>query len=240
VAAIAALSGFINVSAGELDASQARWLKHYEKQANLPKPAAMLVNTNAEPDLNDGFVALFNGSDLTGWVSRGGTSKFAVKEGCIVGTCVADVPSTYLCTERSDYRDFVFTAETKMEVEINSGIMFRANLTGAQTNTVTGPQVEMEPLSQDREWSGGIYGQDCGGWFYPVWLKEHAAARQAQTSGWNRITIEARGDTVKTWLNGVPVAHWKSDKFHAGCFGLQIHKAKQGVVLWRKVKLKEL
>jgi len=38
----------------------------------------------------------------------------------------------------------------------------------------------MEPFSQEREWSGGIYGQACGGWFYPVWLAEHAETRKAQ------------------------------------------------------------
>ena len=45
---------------------------------------------------------------------------------------------------------------------------------------------------------------------------------------------------MKTWLNGVPVAHWKSDAFREGFFGLQIHKAKSGRVLWRNLKIKEL
>ena len=82
----------------------------------------------------------------------------------------------------------------KFEVEVNSGVMFRAQAKGPDPSTVFGPQVEMEPFSQDREWSGGIYGQSCGGWFYPVWLTEHAAARQAQKAeGWSRITILAEG-----------------------------------------------
>ena len=91
-----------SVHAGELDPSQQNWFKHYEKQANLPKPADMLLNTDPEPDLSTGFTPLFNGKDLAGWQPRGGESSFEVKDGCIVSICKPDSPSTYLCTE-SDY-----------------------------------------------------------------------------------------------------------------------------------------
>lgn len=101
--------------------------------------------------------------------------------------------------------------------------------------------MEMEPPSSGRDWSGGIYGQSCGGWFYPLWLKENAAARGAlKADGWNRLTIQASGDTVRTWLNGVPIACWKSDAYRSGFFGLQIHKATKGRVLWRNLQVKEL
>ena len=49
-----------SVSAGELDPSQQNWFRHYEKQANLPKPGDMLLNTDPEPDLSEGFISLFN------------------------------------------------------------------------------------------------------------------------------------------------------------------------------------
>ena len=58
--------------------------------------------------------------------------------------------------------------------------MFRAQIKlGNSTETVFGPQAEMEGITGDRFWSGGIYGQSCGGYFYPLWLKEHQAARDA-------------------------------------------------------------
>ena len=72
-------------------------------------------------------------------------------------------------------------------------------------------------------------------------VQEHAAARQAQRDNdWNRITIEARGPVVKTWLNGVPAAHWRSEEYLSGYFGLQLHKGLQGRILWRKLKIKTL
>lgn len=230
-------------SAGEFEPTdpQQRWIERYRKQANVPDPAKQLVNESAEPSLEEGFEPLFNGEDLSGWTPYGGESPFHVADGCIVGVCKPDSPSTYLCTDRKDFTDFIFTAEMKFDVPTNSGIMFRAHLAGKNDNTVTGPQYEMEPDSQDRDWSGGIYGQSCGGWFYPLWLKEHRNVRGTQKpDAWNRVTIVAEGGTVKTWLNGVPAAHWETDEYLKGFFGLQIHKGKEGTVRWRNLKVKPL
>jgi hypothetical protein len=232
------------VLAGELDPQQNGWFEHYRKQENAPRPAAMLLNTDPEPDLRDGFKALFDGKDLAGWIRKGGTCTFEISDGMILGTCVAGSDSTYLCTEKEDFTDFIFTCEMKWEIDGNSGVMFRARTRpGKQEKLVVfGPQAEMEEFSKGRHWSGGIYGQSCGGYFYPLWLKEHKQARAATKEGeWNRLTISAEGDVVKTWVNGVPVAHWVDDaSYPQGFFGLQIHKGKQGAVLWKNIRVKEL
>jgi len=233
--------GLAPALAGELDPAQQKWFKQYEKQENIPQPAAMLLNTDPEPKLSSKAISLFNGRDLTGWKPRGGESKFDVVDGCIRAVCKPDSPSTY---QRENFANFLLTCEARFVVETNTGIMIRAQADGKDRNNVFGPQVEMEPYSQGRGWSGGIYGQSCGGWFYPLWLKEHAEARKAQhlkkADEWNRITILAQGDVIKTWQNGVPVAHWKSDKYPQGYIGLQMHKGKKGEVLWRDLKVEEL
>jgi hypothetical protein len=232
-----------SVQAGELDPGQADYIEKYKKQENAPNPAEMLLNTDPEPDLSAGFKSLFNGKDLVGWTPRGGNNSFEAKDGLLVGTVVADSPSTYLCTDKADYADFIFTCQMKWEVDGNSGVMFRARVKpGKETETVYGPQAEMEGITGDRLWSGGIYGQSCGGMFYPLWLKEHKEARAAlDRTGWNRLTISAQGNVVKTWVNGVPVAHWVDDgSYPEGFFGLQIHKGKKGTVLWKDIRVKEL
>lgn len=231
------------VAAGTLDPSQGEWHDHYKKQKNAPKPKDMLINTDAEPKLTGNFKPLFNGKDLTGWTAKGGTCEFTVKDECIVGTCVPGSASTYLCTDEAGFSNFVFTCDMKWEVDGNSGVMFRAQVrTDKNKETVFGPQAEMEGFSKDRGWSGGIYGQSCGGFFYPVWLKEHKEARKALKEGeWNRLTVSAQGNVVKTWVNGVPIAHWVDDGTYAkGFFGLQIHKGNQGTVLWRNLRIKEI
>lgn len=232
------------VLAGELDPQQHEWHAHYKKQQNVPKPEEMLLNSDAEPDLSDGFTSLFNGKDLQGWTPKGGTSTFEVKDGLLVGKCVPGSGSTYLSTEQTDFTDFVFTCDMKWEVDCNSGVMFRAQSKPDKngTETVFGPQAEMEGFSKDRHWSGGIYGQSCGGFFYPLWLKEHKEARAAAKKGeWNRLTISAEGNSVKTWINGVPVSHWiDNGSYPKGFFGLQIHKGVKGTVLWKNLRVKRL
>jgi hypothetical protein len=228
--------------AGTIDPSQEKFIATYKSQPNPPKPEEMLINTDAEPALTDGFKDLFNGKDLTGWSPKGGKCTYEVKDGCIVGTCVKGSPSTYLCTDKDDYKDFIFTCEMKWEQDGNSGVMFRSLVkTKADGGSdVAGPQVEMEGFEKNRGWSGGIYGQNCGGWWYPLWLKEHSAVRVAlKENEWNRVTIQAKGNVIKTWLNGVPAAHWTNDTYPKGVFGLQIHQGNSGKVLWRGVKLKE-
>lgn len=230
--------------AGELDPQQDAWHARYRTQPNAPKPADMLLNTDAEPDLTNGFTSLFNGEDLAGWTTRGGSCTFEVRDGLLVGTCVPGSNSTYLSTDQADFADFVFTCEMKWEVDGNSGVMFRARSKSGQGDAeiVYGPQAEMEGFSQDRHWSGGIYGQSCGGFFYPLWLREHQEARNAlRKDEWNRLTVSARGNVVKTWVNGIPAAHWIDDgSYRKGFFGLQIHKGAKGVVLWKNIRVKRL
>lgn len=226
-----------------LDSSQNAWHTKYKKQENVPKPEEMLLNTDAEPDLTEGFQSLFNGKDLTGWSPKGGTCKFEAKDGCIIGTCVEGSNSTYLSTDDQSYADFIFTCDMKWDVDGNTGVMFRAQIRKDAKNaeTVFGPQAEMEGLEQGRGWSGGVYGQSCGGYFYPLWLEEHKKARAALNHDWNRITISAKGNVVKTWINGIPAAHWVDDgSYPQGFFGLQIHKGVKGKVRFKNIRVKEL
>jgi hypothetical protein len=232
------------VTAGTLDSEQqSDWHQKYKRQKNVPDPATTLLNEDDEPDVSVGFEPLFNGKDLTGWTPKGGTCTFEAKDGCIVGTCVPGSPSTYLCTDSNDFADFIFTCDMKWEVDGNSGVMFRSQIRTNDngTETLFGPQAEMEGFATGRGWSGGIYGQSCGGFFYPLWLVEHRKARGALKQGWNRLTISAQGNVVKTWVNGIPAAHWVDDgSYPKGFFGLQIHKGAQGTVLWKNIRLKKL
>ena len=232
-----------STTAGEVDPAQSDWYQKYKNQENIPLPEEMLLNTDPEPELADGFSPLFNGKDLSGWTPKGGTCRFEVKDGLLVGTCVPGSPSTYLCTDRDDFTDFIFTCDMKWEVDGNSGVMFRAQVKPSDKGEIVfGPQAEMEGITGDRFWNGGIYGQSCGGYFYPLWLKEHQQAREAlKRTDWNRLTIMAKGNVIKTWVNGVPAAHWVDDGTYAkGFFGLQIHKGAKGTVLWKNLRVKSL
>jgi hypothetical protein len=226
----------------QISESQQSYIERYESHDYIVPPAEARINTDPEPDLSaPGFTDLYNGEDLTGWVPRGGHCTFEAVGDKIVGTVVQGSPSTYLSTVREDYGDFILSAELYWEVNSNSGIMIRAQRRpNGEFETVFGPQVEMEGFGP-RGWSGGIYGQSAEKWLYPMWLDAHSEARQALQAGqWNRVTILCQGPTIKTWINGVPAAHWETEKYLKGFISLQVHSGKEGEVHFRNIKIKEL
>lgn len=236
------IGSLFGVDPNKISVSQKEWIEVYQKQQNIPDPGRMQINTENEPNLKRGFTSLYNGKNLDGWAPYGGHCTFEAKGDVIVGKTVPESPSTYLSTLKDDYTDFIFTAELKWVVDGNTGFMFRGQLKEEDgKQTVFGPQAEMEADSKKRFWSGGIYGQSCGGWYYPLWLNAHEKARQAvDYSKWNRMTVKAEGNVVKTWINGIPAAHWTNDNYLKGFFSLQIHSGKQGEVHFRNIKVKAL
>lgn len=194
----------------------------------LPSPVA-------EPDA-DGFVPLFDGKTLTGWRKAGGESCYWVEDGCIVGK-VGKGPNTFLCTEKT-YRDFVFKVEAKFDVPGNSGLQFRSHQ--RENGRVYGYQCEIDP--SERSWSGGIYDEARRGWLFK--LEGMEEARKAfKVDDWNEFTIEAKGKHLRTWVNGVPCAHFVDEGEEAdleGFIALQVHQGKQGQIRWRNIRIKEL
>lgn len=214
----------------------------------------------AEP--SDGFVPLFDGESIDAWVQRGGKAKYEVVDGMIVGTAVANTPNSFLCTPRT-YGDFVLELELKGDAGLNSGIMIRAQhrekqyffeYTDAEgkarkkripAGRIHGYQVEIDHRQQ-RRFSGGIYDEARRGWIYDLSGDKHTAAREAfRFEDWNHYRIECRGDSIRTWVNGVAAADLKDDTDAEGVIGLQVHSVynKQGVgtqIRWRNLRIKEL
>jgi len=155
--------------------------------------------------LEEGWISLFNGKDLDGWVQRGGKAKYTVEDEQIVGTSVANTGNSFLCTKR-DYANFILELEFKIQNDLNSGVQIRSQcfdkpktveLGGKKivipAGRVHGYQVEIDPSS--RAWTGGIYDEGRRGWLYD--LKTNEPARKAfQASDWNKFRIECNGDST--------------------------------------------
>jgi len=247
IALIAASLAAVSFCFGnQIAEDQQQFIAKYKKQKHIIPPEKALINTELEPDLNDGFVELYNGKNLDGWHALGGHCTFDATPEAIIGKCVPGSPSTYLSTEKDDYTDFVFTAELKWLVDGNSGVIFRGKeKTEKRGSTAVGPQAEMEGFEDhngERGWSGAIYGQGYAAWIYPLWLEQHAAARKAlKKDDWNRITVKAVGKNIKTWINGVPAANYmETHGYDKGFFSLQVHSGGNGEIHFRNIKVKEL
>jgi len=185
------------------------------------------------------WVDLFDGETLEGWTQKGGVAEYEVRDGAIVGTTVHGTPNSFLTTDKL-YDDFILELEYKVDPSMNSGIQIRSNSFPHYMNgRVHGYQVEIDP--SERAWSGGIYDEARRGWLNPI--DGNPEAQQAfKQNEWNHYRIEAIGDTLKTWVNGVPAAHLIDDKTSSGFIALQVHSIgddqKAGTeIIWRNIKI---
>ncbi|WP_248722452.1 DUF1080 domain-containing protein [Seonamhaeicola sp. ML3] len=184
------------------------------------------------------FVPLFNGKDLEGWEVKNGTAPFTVEDGVIVGTYVGNTPNTFLCTKES-YSDFILTFESYLEDDANSGVMFRAQSRPDYMNgRVHGYQMEMDPSK--RKWTGGIYDEARRKWIYN--LERNPEAKNAfKLNEWNTFRIEAIGNNLRVWVNGVQTADLVDDVDDSGFIGLQVHSiGKKKEIEGRQVKFKNI
>ncbi len=187
------------------------------------------------------FRPLFDGKTLDGWIQRGGKAKYAVEDGTIVGTSVPNTSNSFLCTEKT-YGDFILELEFKVDPGLNSGVQIRSESRPDYKNgRVHGYQVEIDP--SNRAWSGGIYDESRRGWLND--LKNNEPARKAfKQNEWNKFRIECRGDSIKTWINGVPAADLKDDMTPRGFIALQVHGVGKRTeplrVRWRNIRIAEL
>lgn len=186
-----------------------------------------------------GWQDLFDGKTLKGWIQRNGKAQYAVEDGMIVGTTVLNTPNSFLCTEKM-YTDFVVELEFLAEPGMNSGIQIRSrSFEHFKDHRVHGYQVEID--TSDRAWSGGIYDEARRGWLYP--LKDKPEAQKAfKQNQWNHYRIEANGDRIRTWVNGVPAADLQDDMTSTGFIALQVHASKEAGkrIKWRNIRIQDV
>ncbi len=164
------------------------------------------------------------GDDLSNWEIKQGSAEFEINNGVITGTSLLNSPSTYLGTKEF-YSDFILEFEVFVEAGLNSGVQFRSLNYPDQKKSVYGYQIELEANNPERNrmWTGGIYDQSRRSIFlYP--LSVNPIARSAfKVDEWNFIRLEAIGNSVRTWVNGIQCSNLIDDTSTNGFIALQIH-----------------
>ncbi|MGB7295992.1 MAG: DUF1080 domain-containing protein [Candidatus Aminicenantales bacterium] len=183
--------------------------------------------------LQEGFVPLFNGKDLSGWKGlvkdpparakmtpqELGKEQKAADEDMqrhwrvIDGTLVFDGGGHSLCTAK-DYADFELFVDWKIEPGGDSGIYLRGS-----------PQVQIWDPAQWPEGSGGLYNNKQG-------PSKPLRPADNPVGEWNTFFIRMAGERVTVYLNGVLVVddvvmenYWERDQpiYPAGQIELQAH-----------------
>lgn len=220
----------------------------------LLKTLLFLTAAAAVPLHAGGWVELFDGETLNGWVQRNGFATYRVEDGTIVGRTSEGSANSFLCTT-THFGDFELEFEVKVADELNSGVMIRSSQkpesNGEGRNNragrVYGPQVEIEASGAKGAEAGYVYGEATGrGWLTPEKrLVPHKSMRDGE---WNAYRVVAKGPRIQTWINGKPIEDLTDqpsfDNHPGGFIGLQVHGVRKGTgpfeVAWRNIRIRPL
>ncbi|MGQ9574446.1 MAG: 3-keto-disaccharide hydrolase [Thermoguttaceae bacterium] len=193
---------------------------------------------------DEGFLAMFNGKDLAGWVVEGaatsgkaGNAKpiWSVRDGIIHSTGQG---FGFLRYDKK-LEDFIFEVEYRLSPKANSGIGIRGpKYAGSRDSRPSIAGYEIQLLDD----AGKAPTPYCTGSLYRYVAPRTNAAKPA--GQWNHIRVECRGSRIRVTLNGqllhdldqTTVAEIK-DKPLSGYISLQSHTR---TVEFRNPRLKAL
>ena len=210
-----------------------------------------LAGANASQAAEDanGWVNLFDGESLTGWIQKNGTATYQVLDGTIVGETSEGSPNSFLCSEK-EYGDFELEFEVRVHDKLNSGVQIRSTTKKSENaaqkfGRVNGPQVEIEASGTNGAEAGYIYGEATGrGWLTSEdKLIPHKHFRDGQ---WNKFRVLVKGPHFQTWINGTQVSDLVDEEIFEthpkGFIGLQVHGIGKGTgpydVAWRNIRIR--
>ena len=161
----------------------------------------------------EGFVKLFNGTDLAGWETSG-NAKWFVEDGNLVGMQGDNFAPGDLFTTQT-YKDFVLTCTYRAVWPCNSGIWFRYQ------SPQKAFQADILEWKDPACYSGTLY---CPG---KMFIAMNEDKDLVDRDGWNTMKIQAQGDHLQVWLNDRQVADVHDDTSDSGKIGFQVHPGKQ-------------
>jgi hypothetical protein len=201
-----------------------------------------------------GWVDLFDGETLDGWIQKNGTATYRVEDGTIVGRTNTGSPNSFLTTAET-YGDFELEFEVKCDNRLNSGVQIRSQTVDASDDDeaagnwgrVNGPQCEIEAANEEGALAGYIYGEATEyGWLSAE--EDRVRHPHYKNEEWNHYRILCEGSRIRSWINGEPVADLTHEQIYEthprGFIGLQVHgiPEDQGPyeVAWRNIRIRVL
>jgi len=219
------------------------------------KTLLLCLAITASAFAQDGFTALFNGKDLTGWA--GDPKLWKVEDGIVIGTNPAPeamANNSFLIWRGGKVGDFELRATMRVIGDNNSGIQYRSReLPEVAPWVITGYQCDIHPAIEHtgmtyEEKGRGIFG--LNGHFVmldpegTLWrLSEHEPVK-VDVSQWNEYTIIARGNHLIHKINGQTTSelidHDEKKRALEGLLAIQLHRGNINSVHIKDLRLKTL
>ncbi len=180
-----------------------------------------------------GWVSLFNGKDLSGWVPVG-KEKWTVEGGVIRGQAVTKEYG-YLKTEKN-YKDFELSIRFKCEGDGNSGVFFHTDFKPGTAAVSQGLQFEIDRTFNNH--TGGIYG-DGRAWIVWPAPQDESALKQ---DDWNDFLLIVEGNRYRSRLNGVWMVDFTdpTPRSFDGSIALQLHSGGTGNMAFKDIYIRDL
>jgi len=191
------------------------------------------AGTSIDTD-NAGYVSLFNGSDLDGWVIEN-NAAFSARDGLLV----LNKGAGWLRSEQ-EFGDFVFELDFRfLEEEANSGIFVRTGPTSKNDQNGwpdNGYQVQCKDTITEARAIGTMipYGAPD---FEHESNRDAIAKAYRPTGEWNHYEITCKGEDLSVKLNGTLITTASNIKNLRGHVGIQ---AEFGHLEFRNIRIRLL
>ncbi len=209
----------------------------------------------ALPKDEDGWIRLFDGETLDGWVQMNGYHQYTVENGAIIGRTETGSLNSFLCS-KAQFSNFILEADVMVDTITNQGIQFRSSARPVtekdhpnfRAGRVWGPQVEIrQKMGEGVITTGVLYGEALG----TGWLSSEEKMKDSHSyfvnNGWNRIRLVADGPRIQTFVNGQKVEDITNEEVYKthpkGFIALQVHGIegeRQFMMGWRNIQVKPL
>ena len=152
----------------------------------------LLIPISAEPGKGDGFVSLFDGKSLHGWV--GNTKGYEAKEGVLI--CLPGKEKGGKIFTKKEYGDFVLRFEFKLTTGANNGLALRCPLEGKPH----GKGFESQILDNTAKRYQNLKDSQYHGSLYKLIAAKRGFLKPV--GEWNRQEVMMKENHVRTTLNG--------------------------------------
>lgn len=207
--------------------------------------------------VEDGFIAIFNGSDLSGW--KGNADLWSVEDGSITGRTTAENPltfNTFLIYDEGPVADFELRLDYKIN-DGNSGIQYRSQIIDADKFIVGGYQADIDATSK---YTGINYEERGRGILAERGERVTIAADGTKTvegigdreelaekldpDGWNHYRVVAKGNKLSHYINDVLMSevidNQEGEAEKSGVLAFQVHQGPPMVVQFKNIRVKTL
>jgi hypothetical protein len=173
-----------------------------------------------------GFVPMFNGINLDGWVNPYDWGRAAVAKN---GDILLTGSKNFFLVSKQSYQNFIVEADVLIPPGGNSGLQFRSQY---GHNVMLGYQADMDTTAS-RNWAGGLYFQGRD------WLVRAQPRAPVKPGHWNHYVVEAIGNHIAIIVNGQVTVDTYNNIASDGHIALQDHGS-PGIYRFRNVEIEVL